>query len=152
VVWWLDGVLVASWQQSEPGFAVDDLVLCCCAGYGGDTALSLANAAGLGWLMHIDPDELIHLEGPAASLGAELAGLPCHVSNVRMMNLEGQPEAGGLVNRLEQVTLFKNNRHYVPKDAYWYRNYFKLGENDVRGGGGIAAMQPCPQEQSCTDA
>jgi len=41
--------------------------------------------------------------GPAFSLTAVLARQPPHVPSVRFMNFEGQPEAGDLTNRYEQV-------------------------------------------------
>ena len=41
--------------------------------------------------------------GPAFSLPAVLARQPPHVPALRFMNFEGQPEAGDLTNRIEQV-------------------------------------------------
>ncbi len=38
---------------------------------------------------------------------ADLAGQPDHISAVRFLNYEGQPEAVDLVNRFEQVILMQ---------------------------------------------
>ncbi len=40
----------------------------CSAGYGLQEALRLAEVDGWDWLLHIDPDELFHPGGPAASI------------------------------------------------------------------------------------
>lgn len=122
--------------------------------YGEHEALRLAKADGMHWLLHLDPDELLHTGeggersraawcshsswtvlmrnasrvqlmweinckavrsrspspaarapagGPAFSLPAVLARQPPHVPALRFMNFEGQPEAGDLTNRIEQV-------------------------------------------------
>ena len=70
-------------------------------------ALRRAKAAAWSWLMHLDPDELFHPGGHAASITAELALQPVHVPAVRFLNFEGQPEASNIQNRYEQVTLFR---------------------------------------------
>jgi hypothetical protein len=67
-------------------------------------ALQQASAMGIGWLLHADPDELLHVGHPSGSLAAQLAALPCHVAAVRILNFEGQPEAGDVANRYEQVS------------------------------------------------
>jgi hypothetical protein len=66
-------------------------------------ALQQAAARGIGWLLHADPDELVHVGHPSGSLAAVLAALPCNVPAVRILNYEAQPEAGDVVNRYEQV-------------------------------------------------
>jgi hypothetical protein len=50
----------------------------------------------------------------------------------RFINVEGVPEAGGIRNRFEQITLFRSHRHLVPPMAHPYRYVFKLGHNEVR--------------------
>ncbi len=74
------------------------------AGYCLHEALQRAKAAGLHWLLHLDPDELLYPSGaPAFSLPGVLGRVNGSVPAVRFMNFEGQPEAGDLVNRYEQV-------------------------------------------------
>ena len=98
-------------------------------GYGLDEALRRSKAAGVHWLLHLDPDELFLPGGGAASLSAELGRQPAHVPAVRFMNFEGQPEAGDLVNRYEQVTLFRVHKHFITPEAFHYRAQWKLGAN-----------------------
>ena len=81
------------------------------------------------WLMHLDPDELFLPGGNEANIAAELARQPSHIPAVRFLNFEGQPEVGDVVNRFEQVTLFRAHKHFITPEAFWYRNRFKLGEN-----------------------
>jgi len=50
--------------------------------------------------------EVSHAPGMPAFL-ADLAGQPDHISAVRFLNYEGQPEAVDLVNRFEQVILMQ---------------------------------------------
>lgn len=50
-----------------------------------------------------------------------LARQPAHVPSVRFMNFEGQPEAGDLTNRYEQVTLFRVHKHHISPEAHYYR-------------------------------
>lgn len=101
----------------------------CCAGYAQQEALRRARAAGLDWLLHLDPDELFLPGGPANSLAAALARQPPHVPAARFLNFEGQPEAGGLRNRFEQVSLFRAHKHHITPEAHHYRARFKLGDN-----------------------
>ena len=72
--------------------------------WGETEALRLARRDGMHWLLHLDPDELLHPGCAAAtSLPAALAAVPPHVPSLRFMNFEAQPEAGDLENRFEQV-------------------------------------------------
>lgn len=48
------------------------------------------------------------------SLAAVLAEQPSHVAAARFLNFEGQPEAGDLTNRFEQVTLFRTHAVSFP--------------------------------------
>lgn len=54
---------------------------------------------------------------------------PAHVPAIRFMNFEGQPEAGDLKNRYEQVTLFRMHKHFITPEAFRYRSQYKLGSN-----------------------
>ena len=45
------------------------------------------------------------------------------------MNAEAAPEAGGLSNVFEQVTLFRAHRHAAPPAAQPWRGVFKQGHN-----------------------
>ncbi|PRW56345.1 glycosyltransferase-like protein [Chlorella sorokiniana] len=98
-------------------------------GYGEHEALRLAKADGMHWLLHLDPDELLHPGGPAFSLPAVLARQPPHVPALRFMNYEGQPEAGDLTNRIEQVTLFRVHKHFITPEAHYWRQKYKLGDS-----------------------
>lgn len=74
------------------------------------------------WLVHIDPDEMIHCAAqPSMDFAAELASQPPHVSSVRFMNLEAFPEAGDLTNRYEQVTLFRTHKYWHTPEALSFR-------------------------------
>lgn len=86
---------------------VGNYELMCKQGFCEQEALQRARDAGLDWLMHLDPDELFHPGGHAASITAELSLQPAHVPAVRFLNFEGQPEFGNMQNRYEQVTLFR---------------------------------------------
>ncbi len=48
------------------------------------------------WLVHLDPDELLSLEGPQGAVGIVkvLEGVPPHVPSVRFLNAEAQAEEG----------------------------------------------------------
>eukprot|EP00879_Flechtneria_rotunda_P005303 GHRR01005589.1.p1 GENE.GHRR01005589.1~~GHRR01005589.1.p1 ORF type:complete len:720 (+),score=275.87 GHRR01005589.1:145-2304(+) len=104
-------------------------------GFAVTKALELAKADNISWLIHIDPDELLHPGaahtsgdlGGAFSLLPELCGAPDTVPSIRFVNVEGVPEAADLHNRYEQVTLFRAHRHLVPPGAQPYRYVFKQG-------------------------
>lgn len=62
-----------------------------CAGYAVTTALQLARADNVTWLMHLDPDELLHpgashtagMLAGSFSLLPELCNAPAHVPSIR---------------------------------------------------------------------
>jgi hypothetical protein len=84
------------------------------AGFGQTVAAAKAQEDGMDWLLHIDPDEIVlPVTGPL-SLAFALGRQPGHVSAVRFLNVEGQSEAGGIVNRFEQITLFRTHQVYTP--------------------------------------
>lgn len=104
------------------------------AAYGTTRALSIARKDNVAWLVHIDPDEMLSPEGGGEfSLGPELCNAPSHVPAVRFMNAEAVPEAGGITNRYEQVTLFRGHRHAAAVAAQPWRTIFKQGHNAVSG-------------------
>ena len=82
--------------------------------YGESEALLRARAEGMHWLLHLDPDELFYPGGPVLSLPAVLSRQPAHQPSVRFMNFEGQPEAGDLVNRYEQVCARRGKEAGLP--------------------------------------
>lgn len=98
-------------------------------GYGTREAIHRAQQSHVEWLIHIDADELLHPGNPSFNIAVELASQPPHVSALRFMNFEGQVEAGDLVNRYEQVTLFRAHKHFVTPQVLEYRYVFKLGNN-----------------------
>lgn len=79
--------------------------------------------------MHLDPDEIFLPGGPLLSITDTLRRQPAHTPAVRFMNFEGQPECGDVVNRYEQVTLFKAHKHFITEEAFYWRNRFKLGKS-----------------------
>lgn len=96
----------------------------------------MARADNVTWLVHIDPDEFVSPDGTGAfSLAPELCSAPAHVPAVRFMNAEAVPEAGGVRNRYEQVTLFRAHKHAAVPAAQLWRTVFKLGHNSVCTGG-----------------
>ncbi|KAI8462626.1 MAG: hypothetical protein J3K34DRAFT_447341 [Monoraphidium minutum] len=100
--------------------------------YGTTRGLNIARQDNVTWLIHIDPDELLNPEGSSAfSLAPELCGAPDHVPAVRFMNVEAVPEAGGIANRFDQVTLFRAHRHMAAPEAQPWRTVFKQGHNEV---------------------
>eukprot|EP00878_Enallax_costatus_P008075 GHUV01008445.1.p1 GENE.GHUV01008445.1~~GHUV01008445.1.p1 ORF type:complete len:900 (+),score=338.15 GHUV01008445.1:421-3120(+) len=104
-------------------------------GYAVTRALELARADNVTWLIHMDPDELLHpgaapragSAGTAFSLLPEMCGAPSHVPSIRFVNVEGVPEAADIENRYEEVTLFRAHRHLVPPAAQPFRYIFKQG-------------------------
>lgn len=100
-------------------------------GYGEHVALQRAREAGMHWLLHIDADELFHPGGGAFSITEVLGRVPPHCPSMRFMNFEGQPEAGDLTNRYEQVTLFRVHKHFITPEALFYRPKYKLGDNSA---------------------
>ncbi|KAI3436820.1 hypothetical protein D9Q98_006230 [Chlorella vulgaris] len=129
---WTGGINASSHRQwgGQPG----NYELMVKQGYGAIEALSRAAADGMHWLLHLDPDELLHPGGPLFSLPGVLARVPPHVPAVRFMDFEGQPEAGGITNRYEQaggawggVSLFRVHKHFITPEALFYRGLYKLG-------------------------
>lgn len=99
-------------------------------GYGEQEALHRAALDGrIDWLLHLDPDELFYPGDQGTSIPTILARQPSHVPAVRFMNYEAQPEAGDVVNRYEQITLFRVHKHFITPEAFFYRGKFILGGN-----------------------
>ncbi|KAL6776982.1 hypothetical protein ACKKBF_B19730 [Auxenochlorella protothecoides x Auxenochlorella symbiontica] len=96
-------------------------------GFGEHEGLRRAKEDGMQWLLHLDPDELVQPGDASGSLAEVLGRVPPHVASLRFMNFEGQSEAGDVVNRYEQVTLFRVHKHFITPEAHWYRSRFKLG-------------------------
>ncbi len=73
-----------------------------------DLAISDAAKLGIGWLLHIDADELFHApERSAPEHFAEMAARG--IDNVVYFNFESLPEAETIGNFFREVTLFKKN-------------------------------------------
>lgn len=96
---------------------------------GAQRALVHARSDGVRWLAHIDPDELLYLEGAANSLPGYFASLPDSTSSIRFMNHEAQAEEVDVVNPYEQVTLFRTHKHFVTPEAHYHRSHYKLGDS-----------------------
>ncbi|WIA28468.1 hypothetical protein OEZ86_011012 [Tetradesmus obliquus] len=108
-------------------------------GFAATKALELARQDNVSWLIHMDPDELLHPAaaptagdmGAAFSLLPELCGAPDSVPSIRFVNVEAVPETADINNRYEQVTLFRAHRHLVQPGAQPYRYIFKQGHADA---------------------
>eukprot|EP01026_Neomeris_dumetosa_P028844 TRINITY_DN2336_c0_g1_i4.p1 TRINITY_DN2336_c0_g1~~TRINITY_DN2336_c0_g1_i4.p1 ORF type:complete len:616 (-),score=86.67 TRINITY_DN2336_c0_g1_i4:287-2134(-) len=99
-------------------------------GYGTKEALRMAHESGWEWMVHIDSDEFLRPGAPNGfSVASVLGQQPPHVSSLRFMNYEGQPEAGDIANKYEQVTLFRTHKLFVTPEAYYHRSRLKLGDN-----------------------
>lgn len=84
------------------------------------------------WLIHMDPDELLYPQyAKFINLASELCGAPPSTPYIRFMNVEGWPEAGGIRNRYEQVTLFRSNKHMTPPASMKFRYTLQQGNNTV---------------------
>eukprot|EP01025_Chloroclados_australasicus_P011382 TRINITY_DN14920_c0_g1_i10.p1 TRINITY_DN14920_c0_g1~~TRINITY_DN14920_c0_g1_i10.p1 ORF type:complete len:542 (-),score=55.17 TRINITY_DN14920_c0_g1_i10:436-2061(-) len=81
------------------------------------------------WMLNLDVDELIRPGHPNFSLDKTLTGLPEDIAIITFMNFEGQPEAGDIRNRFEQITLFRAHAIFVAPEAYNHRSKFRLGQN-----------------------
>eukprot|EP01025_Chloroclados_australasicus_P067086 TRINITY_DN9272_c2_g1_i6.p1 TRINITY_DN9272_c2_g1~~TRINITY_DN9272_c2_g1_i6.p1 ORF type:complete len:732 (+),score=93.71 TRINITY_DN9272_c2_g1_i6:291-2198(+) len=99
-------------------------------GFGTREALQMAQEAGWEWMVHIDPDEFLRPGAPNGfSVASVLGQLPPHISSLRFMNYEGQPEVIDIANKFEQVTLFRTHKLFVTPEAYYHRSKLKLGDN-----------------------
>ena len=80
------------------------------AGFGQTMAAARALADGLEWLVHMDSDEVLLPVTGALGLATVLSQQSEHVAALRFLNVEGQPEMGGITNRFEQITLFRTHQ------------------------------------------
>ncbi|KAG2452028.1 hypothetical protein HYH02_003066 [Chlamydomonas schloesseri] len=93
-------------------------------GYCGNIAFDRARRDGMNWMAHIDADELMI---PSTSLAAELAAAPAWAGYLKMHNHEAVIESFEVVNKYEEVTLFKTHDQTLPNrtgDIQWR---FRLG-------------------------
>ncbi len=74
-------------------------------------ALGLARDRGMGWLFHIDADELLHTEGN--DLRATLARISPHVECVVFLTQEAVPEVVTCDRPFKEISLFR--RLYQPR-------------------------------------
>eukprot|EP01023_Acetabularia_acetabulum_P011464 TRINITY_DN1527_c0_g3_i1.p1 TRINITY_DN1527_c0_g3~~TRINITY_DN1527_c0_g3_i1.p1 ORF type:complete len:678 (-),score=70.91 TRINITY_DN1527_c0_g3_i1:363-2396(-) len=97
---------------------------------GVEVALNNAREQGkCRWMFNLDVDELIRPGHPNFSLEKVMKEFPEDVGIVNFVNFEGQPEAGDIRNRFEQVTLFRTHAQFVSQEAYSHRSKFRLGQN-----------------------
>ncbi|KAG2423760.1 hypothetical protein HXX76_015036 [Chlamydomonas incerta] len=88
-------------------------------GYCGNIAFERARRDGMNWMAHIDADELLI---PSTSLAAELAAAPAWAGYLKMHNHEAVIESFEVVNKYEEVTLFKTHDQTLPNrtsDVQW---------------------------------
>ncbi|KAG2496863.1 hypothetical protein HYH03_005265 [Edaphochlamys debaryana] len=91
--------------------------------FAGRQAVALAQAEGQHWLAHIDADELLL---PATTLQGDLDAVPEHYACIRMLNHESLVESVDVVNKIEEVTLFKTNENAKSHVGRW-RWDFRIG-------------------------
>ncbi|KAG2500357.1 hypothetical protein HYH03_001931 [Edaphochlamys debaryana] len=101
----------------------------------GDLALRYAHAERQQWMAHIDPDEMML---PATTLQADLASAPPWAAQVRLNNHEALIESFDVVNKYEEVTLFKTHDSTIANrtgDLQWrlrlgtYDSYYQVYYN-----------------------
>ncbi|KAG2487900.1 hypothetical protein HYH03_013480 [Edaphochlamys debaryana] len=83
----------------------------------GRMACRLAAEEGMHWLAHIDVDELVL---PATTLQADLDAVPTWASYIKMHNHEALVESVDVVNKYEEVTLFKTHEATMPPKPYTF--------------------------------
>lgn len=71
-------------------------------------AISMARERGIGWILHIDADELFYSEQPVADHFASLSRKG--IRRATYLNHEAVPEHAHIKDPFKEVTLFKNNR------------------------------------------
>eukprot|EP00198_Chlamydomonas_reinhardtii_P002819 XP_001692155.1 predicted protein [Chlamydomonas reinhardtii] len=93
-------------------------------GYCGNIAFERARRDGMNWMAHIDADELLI---PSVSLAAELAAAPAWAGYLKMHNHEAVIESFEVVNKYEEVTLFKTHDQTLPNRTSDIQWRFRLG-------------------------
>lgn len=95
-------------------------------GFAGDIAFKMAREDGCQWMMHIDADEILI---PSISLQADLQAVPNWVASITVFNNEAQVETADVVNKYEQITLFKSHGHHSAKQTGDMQWRLRLGEH-----------------------
>ena len=88
-----------------------------------ETAIATALAeGGIGWIAHIDTDELLYPAGTTDfSLRTLLAAVPANFDALIFPNYESAVERDDVVDPFTQVTLFKRNFDHVVREVYFGR-------------------------------
>ncbi len=88
-----------------------------------ETAIATALAAGgIGWIAHIDTDELLYPAGtPDFSLQSLMAAVPANIDALVFPNYESAVERDDVSEPFTQVTLFKRNFDHVVREVYFGR-------------------------------
>jgi hypothetical protein len=88
-----------------------------------ESAIAAALAeGGIGWIVHIDTDELLYPGGTADySLRALMAAVPASVDALVFPNYESAVERDDVVDAFTEATLFKRNFDHVVREVYFGR-------------------------------
>jgi hypothetical protein len=88
-----------------------------------ETAIATALAeGGIGWIAHIDTDELLYPAGATDfSLRSLLAAVPANFDALIFPNYETAVERDDVEDPFTQVTLFKRNFDHVVREVYFGR-------------------------------
>ena len=88
-----------------------------------ETAIADAlQEGGIGWIVHIDTDELLYPGGTADfGLSSLLASVPANVDALVFPNYESAVERDDVEDPFTQVTMFKRNFDHVVKEVYFAR-------------------------------
>ena len=114
-----------------------------------ETAIATALAeGGIGWIAHIDTDELLYPAGASDfSLRTLLAAVPANFDALIFPNYETAVERDDVEDPFTQVTLFKRNFDHVVREVYFGR-YKEMTRNNpnyfLTYGNGKAAARLVP--------
>lgn len=107
-----------------------------------ETAINLALAMGMDWIVHIDGDELFYTQ---ESVAEHFDFIPYSVGQVIYRNFEGVPENFEIKDYFKEVTLFKKHGHLLPYPLP--EEYYKFSQRQgyfLGYGNGKAAARVVP--------
>jgi hypothetical protein len=122
--------------------------------YNANLGLAMARAEGYGWVIHMDSDELLHVEPGAGSLGAALARVDAAAPVAMVKAVEAVPERHHHPYPFLEVRLFKVTERQIKKRlwlakalgcrrAFYRGEYFRGyhgGKSAVRTSADVEAM------------
>jgi hypothetical protein len=93
-----------------------------------ETAIAMALEEGLGWIVHLDDDELLSV---GRSVDRYFAGFSDDVGQIIHLNHEAAPESANVVDSFKEVTLFKRHPRSLSERGardvlapFWRQYYF----------------------------